>query len=73
MNHINSKNHFKFLLPVYYTKYLVLLALKLYYTTKKYIYFYYFYFYPLFQKLYYLFYIKTQERIVLLFYLDYFY
>ena len=43
MNHINSKNHFKFLLPVYYTKYLVLLALKLYYTTKKYIYFYYFY------------------------------
>ena len=36
-------------LPVYSTKYLLLLALKLYYITKKYIYFYYFYFYHLFQ------------------------
>ena len=39
----------KKILPVYYTKYLVLLALKLYYTTKKYIYFYYFYFYDSFK------------------------
>ena len=39
-------------MPVYYTKYLVLLALKLYYKTKKHIYFYYFYFYLIFHERY---------------------
>ena len=48
---------------VYYTKYLVLSAPKLYYTTKNYIYFYYFYFYPLFHEFYYLVYIKNIIKI----------
>ena len=40
MHTFEGKNFHGKILPVYYTKYNVLLALKLYYTTKKYIYIY---------------------------------